>query len=156
VADLELEEGPPAEGEAQPPSSDTPDPEGAANRLLERDKEPAKKKRGRPPGRKTGSGGSAAASAKVEIPQGPPTEAEIQGVSMVWGLLWSLVAVRMGNLKPITEKEQRDLSEATIPVLRKYMPAAAEWGPEIALVSCVGFMVVTHLPAQPQEISSGD
>ena len=144
-----------AESEAQ--SGDSPDPQGAADRLLSppEDAGPAKRKRGRPRKSEATRGPQAVPKAPPVVDTTPPTEAEIAAFGMAWNVLWELVAVRLGKLSSLKLPEQHQLAEASIPVVRKYAPIAAEYGPEIALVVCVSGMVISHLPVPEKSEGSG-
>ncbi len=90
----------------------------------------------------------------------PPSEAEITGAGKMLGVLWRLAGARM-NRRPLLPNEERELSEAAVPVMRKYGAGFLDqWGAEIGLAFVVlGLWEKTKLPLDGEpvfELASAD
>jgi hypothetical protein len=80
----------------------------------------------------------------VELP--PPSPAEIAGVAKMLGTLWRIAGERFRR-RPLSAEEERELAEASIPVLRKYGAALDPWALEINLVIVLyGLWISTEMP----------
>jgi hypothetical protein len=72
----------------------------------------------------------------------------------MWQVLWK-IAARSGRVRPLEDAEGIELSEATIPVLRKYAPIFSAYAMEInfgfVLVGTIMCTIVepAPLPAPP-------
>ena len=138
-----------------------PDPEGKAAELLG-DKAGPSPKRG--PGRPKGSWGGARPAAsngrrkkplEPEVDLGPPTEAEVQAMGVLGGVLWGLFAVRMAKLTDLDAQERMQLGTAMVPVFRKYAALFGGWEAELTLLIVAGGLVMAHLP-EKNPIRVGD
>lgn len=124
-----------------------PDPEGKAATLLAEG--PAAPRRGR--GRPKGSGKRATQAPPPEVELGPPTEAEIQAMTVLGMVVWSLVAVRIGGLSELEDEERRQLGMAMVPVFRKYASILGGYEAEFGLLVVAGGLVLAHWPKPPSQ-----
>jgi len=125
-----------------------PDPEGKAQELLAQEK-PTKGKRG---GARPGAGRKAGKTAEPPpVDPGPPSEAEIQSMTVLFGIVWGLLAVRVGGLTDLDEMERRSLGTAAVPVFRKYANLLGGFEAEFTFIIVAGGLVMAHLPPKQED-----
>jgi len=131
-----------------------PDPEGKAAELLGEKAGPVPK---RGPGRPKGSWGGARPGAgkrkppEPEVDLGPPTEAEVQAMAVLGGVLWGLFAIRMAKLTDLDLQERAQLGTAMVPVFRKYAALFGGWEAELTLLIVAGGLIMAHLPEKSED-----
>lgn len=133
----------PEETPAPPPSLDSLLGQGTAPESAE-----PKRKRGRPPGSKN----------KAKGPGEPMSADEAKALGSACGQLWSItfaiVAVRLGDKWKLTAQETSALGDASIPVVRQYLPAFSGHYPAIMLGLLVSGIVGSRV-MMPEESPPG-
>lgn len=129
--------------------SDSADPVGKGNRLLDADtggegasppRSPWAWSSERKAAHSAKMKGNKQAAKKKEAPPvdlGPITPDEIEMVGNWLGVAWNLAAPAL-KVDPLDKGDQQRLGEAAAPVLRKYAPLVGDWALEINLVMVIG------------------
>jgi len=141
-------------------SDSTPAERWAGGALANATDAPERKPTGRPRGardsrpRKRRGGGPRPArvrqesgDAEVVSPDAPVTDAELVGAGKMLGVAWRIAGSRL-NRRPLTPGEERELAEASVPLMRKYGGGFLEqYGAEIAFGMVVwGLWERTRVP----------